>query len=380
MDIADIATTDAIEVDVDSRLGQVRALFQSENPKAVLATENGEYVGVLTQRQLLRSHVEDDTKVSTMYQAAPSVDHTDDIRDVARVLVEGGTMVAPIYDGERRDGMISADDILAAVLDSLSVLDVGEIQSEDVVTVREDDDIGRVINLLREHDVSRLPVVNENGYLTGIVTTQDVVDFVTRREQRATTGDRSGDSDRMLDLPIYDVMSSPVETTTPASPVDEAVQTMLENGFAGLVVTRSDDDRRIDGIITKTDVLRALSIREEDYLDVQITNVKLLDTLTRQTIRERIETVADKYADMQVQHAHVRLHKHKEKLRGTPLIQCKIRLRTDHGQVAGSGEGYGADHAFHVALDKLERNVLELKGLNHDEEYKGQLLRKLGEL
>jgi hypothetical protein len=83
---------------------------------------------------------------------------------------------------------------------------------------------------------------------------------------------------------------------------------------------------------------------------------------------------------MQVQHAHVRFHEHKEKLRGTPLLQCQIRLRTNRGQLAGSGEGYGADHAFHVAADTLERNVLELKGLIADEQYRGQLLRKLGEL
>ena len=41
---------------------------------------------------------------------------------------------------------------------------------------------------------------------------------------------------------------------------------------------------------------------------------------------------------------------------------------------------YGAEHAFRVALDKLERNVIELKGVQADEEYEGQLLRKLGEL
>jgi hypothetical protein len=83
---------------------------------------------------------------------------------------------------------------------------------------------------------------------------------------------------------------------------------------------------------------------------------------------------------MQVQHAHVRFHEHKETHRGTPLIQAQIRLRTNKGQAAGSGEGYGADNAFRVALDKLERNVLELKGVRADEEYRGQLLRKLGEL
>jgi uncharacterized protein (DUF2126 family) len=65
---------------------------------------------------------------------------------------------------------------------------------------------------------------------------------------------------------------------------------------------------------------------------------------------------------------------------GTPLIRCQIRLRTSKGQVAASDEGYGARNAFGVALDTLERRVLELKGVQADEEYRGQLLRKLNEL
>jgi ribosome-associated translation inhibitor RaiA len=155
---------------------------------------------------------------------------------------------------------------------------------------------------------------------------------------------------------------------------------MLESDVAGLVVTREEQDARVEGVVTKTDVLRALTFTEEDRMDVQITNIDLLDTITREEITQSITDVADKYGEMQVHHAHVRFHEHKEKLRGTPLIACQMRLRTSHGQVAGTGEGYGAEHAFHVALDKLERNVLEMKGLNADEEYRGQLLRKLGEL
>jgi len=127
-------------------------------------------------------------------------------------------------------------------------------------------------------------------------------------------------------------------------------------------------------------VLRALTFTEEEHMDVQVTNVYLLDTLSREQIRQRIEGVADKYQKMQVHHAHVRLKQHKERIRGTPLIQCQIRLRTNKSQVAASGEGYGARNAFGVALDKLERRVLELKGVRADEEYRGQLLRKLNEL
>ncbi|ERG88072.1 MAG: hypothetical protein J07HX5_00214 [halophilic archaeon J07HX5] len=127
-------------------------------------------------------------------------------------------------------------------------------------------------------------------------------------------------------------------------------------------------------------MLRALSYTEQDQLDVQVTNVALLETLSRETIREEIGDVAAKYQQMQIRHAHVRFHEHKEQLRGTPLMQCQIRLRTNRGQIAGSGEGYGAKQAFRVAIDKLERRVLEIKGIQADKEYRGQLLRKLGEL
>jgi len=381
MDIADIATSEYVAVDVDERLGKIRSKFERENPKGLLVTDDGEYEGVITQKQLVQSHVEDDAKAGSMAQSAPKVERTDDVREVARVLVEGGTKVAPVFEAGRLWGIVTEDAILEAVLEHLDALTVSQIYTKDVVTVTEDTNVGQAINLLREHGISRLPVLDDDdGLLAGMVTRHDIVDIVIRDMDKSTRGERAGDIERVLDLPVYDEMSSPVATTTPDESVRDAVERMLENDYAGLVVTPEDDDRTVAGILTKTDVLRALTFTEEEHMDVQITNIKLLDTISRADIRERIEAVADKYQEMQVQHAHVRFHEHKEKLRGTPLIQCQIRLRTNKGQAAGSGEGYGADTAFRVAADKLQRNVLDKKGVRADEEYRGQLLRKLGEL
>jgi len=380
MDISDIATQDFIEVDGEERLGKVRSLFEAENPKAVVVTLDGEYEGVITQKQLLQSHRQDDAKASGVVWAAPKVTRHEDVRDVARMLVEGDTKVAPVFEGDTLWGIVTDDAILEAVIDSLDAITVGDIYSTDPVTITEDTTVGRVVNLMREHGVSRLPVLNENGSLTGIVTTHDIVDVVVRRMDNPTVGERAGDNDRMLDLPAYDEMSSPVETVETGTTVDVAVRRMLDRDIAGLVVTPGENQRGVDGVVTKTDVLRALSYTEEEHMDVQVTNVDLLETLTRTAIREDVEAIASKYEDMTVRHAHVRFHKHKERLRGTPLIRCQIRLRTDRGQVAGSGEGYGAETAFQVALDILERNLLELKGVRSDEEYRGQLLRKLGEI
>jgi len=378
MDITDIVMTEFVEVGVDERLAKVRARFEEENPRGVIVTDDGEYEGVIGESELVKSRIQDDTKASVLMTSAPRVDHHEDVREVARLLVEGDVRIAPVFRGETLAGIITTDAILEAVVENLDALVVDQLYTEEVISIGAKSSVGQAINRLREHGISRLPVVDEAGGLDGVLTTHDIVDFVVRDHERQHKGDRSGDNDRMLDLPVENLMSSPVVTADLDESVQTAVERMFANDISGLVVT--GDDGGVAGVVTKTDVLRALTFTEEETMDVQITNVELIDTIAREEIVDSITQVVDKYQEMNVMHAHVRFHEHKEKLRGTPLIQAQIRLRTSHGQLAGSGEGYGANHAFHVALDKLERNVLELKGINADKEYRGQLLRKLNEI
>ncbi|WP_410766721.1 CBS domain-containing protein [Haloferax sp. DFSO60] len=380
MDIADIATPDYVEVNATERLGKVRSLFERENPKGIIVMDDGDYAGVIGEKQLINSHVEDNTKAAALMKPAPKIDRHENVREVARMLVEGDTKIAPVYENGDLYGIVTQDAILEAVLENLDALTVEQIYTDDVITIGERDHLGQAIHSLRENGISRLPVVNGDSRLAGVLTTYDLVEFMVRDEGRQGKQDRRGDIDRMLDLPVYDLMTSPALTATPAESVRDAVARMLENDIAGLVITPADDDGEVLGVLTKTDILRALTYTEQERMDVQVTNIDLLETLTRENIINAITEVADKYQRMNVMHAHVRFHEHKEKLRGTPLIQCQIRLRTSHGQLAGSGEGYGSEHAFHVALDKLERNVLEQKGFEADERYRGQLLRKLNEL
>jgi Predicted transcriptional regulator, contains C-terminal CBS domains len=376
MDISTIATDEYVEVDPSERASKIRSIFERDRPRGVLVTEDDEVRGVIGQQQLIRSHLEDSTQAHALMRSAPTLTVDMDVREVARLLVEGDVKVAPVEDDTAVVGIVSIDAILQAVLPNLAAIDVDDIYTTAVTTIEDGAHLGRAINLFREGGISRLPVTDaEDGTLVGILTTVDILDFVTRREHRQGRRDRRGDLDRMLDLPVYDLMSAPVEQISGEATVEEAVRQMFEAGFSGLVVT--DATEKVVGIITKTDVLRALSYTEETQMDVQITNIALLETLQRSAITEAIRSVTAKYQEMDVLHAHVRFHEHKEKLRGTPLILCKIRLRTSHGQMAGTGEGYGAEHAFRLALDTLERNVLETKGVIADERYEGELIRKL---
>jgi len=52
----------------------------------------------------MRSRMEDDTKVSAVMKSAPSVDRHEDLRETARLLVEGDVKIAPVYEGEKLYG------------------------------------------------------------------------------------------------------------------------------------------------------------------------------------------------------------------------------------------------------------------------------------
>ncbi|MEF8902026.1 MAG: CBS domain-containing protein, partial [Halovenus sp.] len=123
MDIADIATSDYKAVDADERLGKVRSMFERDRPTGLIVTVDGNYEGVITQRQLVQSHIEDSAKVRGLIQSAPRVELTDSVREVARILVESGTKIAPVFQDGELTRVVSGDDILEAVLENLDALD-----------------------------------------------------------------------------------------------------------------------------------------------------------------------------------------------------------------------------------------------------------------
>jgi hypothetical protein len=53
-------------------------------------------------------------------------------------------------------------------------------------------------------------------------------------------------------------------------------------------------------------------------------------------------------------------------------------MRTVKGFFLSSGEGYGVEPTFRVALDRLEKRILRSKELQFDPTYAREYLRKIG--
>lgn len=381
MEIRELVTTDFERVDGETRASKLEGIFEDPEIRAVVVERDGEYAGVVSRRQLATGHIDPNARVKTLVWHVARAAPDDNVRDVARRLVGSTAEMLPVFEDDELVGVVTVDGIVEAVQPYLLVLAVSDVYSAELVSIGPKTTLGEALHTFRENNVTHLPVV-EDDTPVGIVSLFDVVGFTVRDTERSTGGSppgfdahggeasgsgyrthggfgaREGDIDRLLDVPVATVMVEPVETVASDERLDRAAARMLDAGISSLVVTVGDDPV---GIVTKTDVLTALTWTDEPRFPVQIVGIDYLDDITRDEVGEMIEGIASKYGRMTVQEANVYLHQHDETYRGLPLLLARIRLFTDKGHFVGTGEGYGATHALHVARNTLERQLLEGK-------------------
>ena len=126
---------------------------------------------------------------------------------------------------------------------------VGERMSKNPITVTRDTNLDDALRLMREQNVRRLPVVDKKGQLVGIVSDKDLY---LASPSSATTLDMFELRYLLSRLTMNKIMSSPVITVAPSTPLEEAGRIMRDEKIGGLPVV--DDDGRLVGIITESDL------------------------------------------------------------------------------------------------------------------------------
>ena len=101
----------------------------------------------------------------------------DTIRDVARIMASEDTGVVPVVDGNKIIGMITDRDIVVRLVaegrDPAGAT-VNEAMTKQVRSVQEETPINEVMELMSRAQVRRVPVVNKNDELVGIVSLRDL--------------------------------------------------------------------------------------------------------------------------------------------------------------------------------------------------------------
>jgi CBS domain-containing protein/RNA polymerase-binding transcription factor DksA len=133
--------------------------------------------------------------------------------------------------------------------------EVRDWMTSDPVTVREDGSALEAFDLMVDRGVRHLPVVEDGGSLIGILSIDDLraalpVDVSLKRALGPI------ERDRMLGYRVADAMTWVPQTVQPDTALEEAAARLCEGRIGCLPVV--DGEGRLLGILSETDVLRAL--------------------------------------------------------------------------------------------------------------------------
>lgn len=130
-------------------------------------------------------------------------------------------------------------------------MQVKDWMATDVVTVGRNDDLRLVGDIMAEHQIRHIPVL-EDGDIVGIITQRDL--FQARMSSTMGYGEM-GQRAFLHTVWVKEVMTHPVITIGPEMSVAAAAEMIVDKGIGCLPVV---ENGQLVGIVTKTNLLQCL--------------------------------------------------------------------------------------------------------------------------
>ena len=140
-----------------------------------------------------------------------------------------------------------------------------DVMVHDVATVSPEDDIADVIKLLAEHDISALPVVDDDGHVVGVISEADLI----HREENGTGKHRpwwlealtpastlANEFAKSHGRRVYELMSTDVVSASEDTPLGQIATLLEKHRIKRIPILR---DGRLVGIVSRANLIQALA-------------------------------------------------------------------------------------------------------------------------
>lgn len=139
---------------------------------------------------------------------------------------------------------------------------VREIMTAPALSAHEDDDLDGALQLLAEHRITALPIVDDAGHVIGVLSEIDVLRRAIEADTRAHQGPVA--PSEPLPRTLAEIMTRDPRTTTEGADVADLIELFTTTSFKSLPVVR---DGLLVGVVSRSDVVRALWRPDEEMQD-----------------------------------------------------------------------------------------------------------------
>jgi CBS domain-containing protein len=156
---------------------------------------------------------------------------------------------------------------------------VAEVMRKRVITLMPDTTLKDAVDRLAKHNISGAPVVDEDGNLVGIISETDIFERLRTefRELRLVFPSLPMLSVGFVEIPkekkareayeelvntkVSEIMTTEVITASPEDDIRDVIQLMVKHKVNRIPIVT---DHKLRGIITRGDILKALSRGNDD--------------------------------------------------------------------------------------------------------------------
>ena len=244
-----------------------------------------------TRARLLPRHI----KVKDVMTANPSfANQKSEVKEIIQVMLKGGFNGVPVVNSQQQPiGIITQGDLLSRASIPLRLGLLGELASEQVddllhaiahkpvkelmtspvKTVLEDMYLNDAIFFMLKNKLKRVPVVNPQDQLSGMLSRLDIFRFITHETPSLQTWAKHHIQTGQIQL-VKDIMQRDTRSVLPDTPIEEIIPLIFTNENHRVAVT--DAGNKLLGIISSRDIFARFSEKQPGLWQQILAKIPLL--------------------------------------------------------------------------------------------------------
>ena len=373
MIVRDIMSKNVICLSPEDTVSELISLVEKNHIREVPIVENKKLKGIVYSKDIARKGITNPqkTKIAKVVKSHPATVSPDqDINEAAELILKNGLIGLPVVEKGKVVGIISMHDIINV---SSKTKQFRQTRAEQIMslpeTITNDVDIGKARLLMREKNISRLPVVDSNNKLSGVVTIFDLLKAVKPRE-RIGFYSMAAEKETIMGIPVSTIMNKKPVTIDGKNSLNEIVSLIDKNKIDGVIVLEGDQPV---GVVTEKDLLEVyVSSFKQKGIFYQISGLKDEDDFIVATVNRMIRDSLQKLTKM-TKSEFFFLHVKRYDKKGKVKYSIRTRLMTERGVFVSKSYAWDLREAVDMALDKLEKIII--RGKEHKKDKIEDMLR-----
>jgi predicted transcriptional regulator len=194
--VKEVMTSEVIALPVPNTRRAALKLFVKHPISGIpIVRDDGSLIGIITRKNIF-DHPNEEQLAMIMIRAPITIRDTDTVADAARIMAEKNIHRLPVLNkDEKLVGIISPIDCLK-VLAGLKTNEVVEnFLAKHCVAIAEETPASSALTILEAANAKAMPVINKRGDVTGIVTDRDIYSFALQSDEKGVAKSDIGEGE-----------------------------------------------------------------------------------------------------------------------------------------------------------------------------------------